>query len=113
MSDKAGGPLDDRADKALKCFEKCLGQEVTVTGARECEKHVEGSAHCEGQACDLGKISNPDLNRSDIERCFNECSGANGFVWGYEGIPNYHFQTRPNRWGAKGFRPGILSPNQY
>ena len=126
----AGGPLDTRTDIALRCFENCIGKEVTVTGARESgHPHEPGSAHETGQACDLGKNNNRDLNRNDVERCFNQCSGPNfpigplyslsetlnllstapndrGFTWGYEGSPNYHLQTRPGRGGATGFAPG-------
>jgi len=114
LTPAAGDPPDPRTHSAMLCFEKCLGSEVTVTGAKECgPPHVSGSAHCEGQACDLGKNNNPDLSRSDVERCFNECSGPDGFVWGYEGGPNFHLQTRPGRWDATGFRPGVLGVDKY
>jgi RHS repeat-associated protein len=113
LKDTAGEPLDSRTHDALVCFEKCLGRDVTVTGAKECKGHVENSAHCNGQACDLGKNNNLDLSRSEVEQCFDECEGSEGFVWGYEGTPNFHLQTRPNKWGAKGFRPGILESKNY
>ncbi len=74
-SPTAGGPLDDPTTLATACFEECIGQPVTVTGAREpSPPHVSGSAHNTGQACDIGKNSNPNLPPlPDIEFCFNNC----------------------------------------
>jgi RHS repeat-associated protein len=104
----AGGPLDRRTEGALRCVESCLGREVVITGARE-SGHSAGSAHETGQACDLSKRANPNLRRADVEACFRDCTGPNGFLWGQEesGPPHYHMQTRPGSGGATGFAPGI------
>ena len=37
----------------MECFEQCVWQEVTITGARE-SGHSPCSAHETGQACDVG-----------------------------------------------------------
>ncbi len=104
----AGQPVDERTAEAMTCFENCIGREIIVTGARETgPPHVPGSAHETGQACDIGKISNPGLYRFDVEQCFTHCIGRYGFVWGYEGIGHFHFQTRPGKGGATDFTPGI------
>jgi hypothetical protein len=106
----AGQPVDERTERALRCFEGCLGIEVTVTGARQTgPPHVKGSAHESGQACDLGKTNNAFLTREAFEGCFAPCSGLwhRYFEWGYESPKNYHLQTRPGRDGAIGIPAGI------
>jgi RHS repeat-associated protein len=104
----SGSPVDDRTADALTCMEQCLAGEVVITGAREpSPPHVPGSAHNTGQACDLGKRSNPELQRSEVESCFNQCTGPDGFVYGQEEGNHYHLQTRPGRGGADGFAPGV------
>ncbi len=105
---RAGLPPDRRTQDAMQCLANCLNRDLTVTGARE-GGHSPGSAHETGQACDLGKRSNPGLERNSVERCFNQCTGPDGFVWGQEEAspPHYHIQTRPGRGGATGFAPGV------
>lgn len=106
----AGGPLDRRTESALHCLESCLGREVVITGAREpSPPHKRGSAHNTGQACDLGKTSNPKLRREDVETCFKDCFGPDKFEYGQEEAkhPHYHLQTRPGSGGKQGFAPGI------
>ena len=106
----AGGPLDRRTESALHCLESCLGREVVITGAREpSPPHKQGSAHNTGQACDLGKTSNPKLRREDVETCFKDCFGPDKFEYGQEEAkqPHYHLQTRPGSGGKQGFAPGI------
>ncbi len=105
---RAGQLPDSRTQNAMQCFADCLQRNITVTGARE-GGHSPGSAHGTGQACDVGERSNPGLDRNDVARCFNECSGPTGFVWGQQEAnpPHYHFQTRPGRGGASGFAPDV------
>lgn len=105
---RAGQLPDTRTQNAMQCFSDCMQRNITVTGAQE-GGHRPGSAHETGQACDIGERSNPGLDRNDVERCFNECSGPRGFVWGQQeaGPPHYHFQTRPGRGGASGFAPQV------
>lgn len=89
----------------MECFERCAGQEVTITAGQE-DGHSSGSAHGTGQACDVGTNSNPWLNRETAERCYNECFPP-GSSYGQEEGNHYHFQARPGRRGATGFAPGI------
>ena len=101
----AGGPVDARTDASLKCFDACVGREVTVTAGRE-GGHSKGSAHEKGQACDIGKNSNPWLDRQDAQKCFKQCFDQTR-SFGQEEGNHYHFQTRPGKGGATGFAPGI------
>ena len=100
-SKTAGGKVNNATSNALSCFEKCSGQRIIVTAARETKKHMKGSAHGTGQACDIGKNSNPNLKRKEAERCFNRCFPKNSY--GQEEGNHYHFQTRPGKYGSKGF----------
>lgn len=101
----AGGPVDNRTSSSLTCFEKCAGHEVTVTAGRE-GGHSKGSAHETGQACDVGKNSNPWLDKDTAQSCFQECFDQSR-SFGQEEGNHYHFQTRPGRGGATGFADGL------
>ena len=101
----AGGTVDGKTTAALSCFETCAGGEVTVTGGME-GGHASGSAHGTGEACDLGKNSNPSLTRDTAQRCFTQCFDQST-SYGQEEGNHFHMQTRPGRGGATGgFPPG-------
>ncbi|WP_168921606.1 RHS repeat-associated core domain-containing protein [Polaromonas vacuolata] len=107
---KAGKPVDDTTGTALTCFSICVGGAnpgpgVTVTAGQE-GGHSRGSAHETGQACDVGKNSNPNLTRSKTEQCFKQCFPASS-SWGQEERNHYHMQTRPSASGSTGFIPGV------
>jgi len=107
---KAGDPVDDATALGLTCFLICVGGAkpgpgVTVTAGKE-GGHSKGSTHEAGQACDIGKNSNPDLTRPKVEKCYKQCfPGKNNY--GQEEDNHYHMQTRPGRGGANGFASGV------
>ena len=101
----AGGPVNSTTASSLTCFERCAGHEVTVTAGRE-GGHSKGSAHETGQACDVGKNSNPWLDRDTAQSCFQDCFNQSS-SFGQEEGNHYHFQTRPGRGGATGFADGL------
>ncbi len=101
----AGGPVNNTTASSLTCFERCAGHEVTVTAGQE-GGHSRGSAHETGQACDVGKNSNPWLDRDTSQSCFQQCFDQSR-SFGQEEGNHYHFQTRPGRGGATGFADGL------
>ena len=105
----AGRPVNDATAGALSCFSACANgtanHGVTVTAGWE-GGHSKGSAHETGQACDVGKNSNPDLTRSTVEACFAQCFSS-GSSWGQEEGNHYHLQSRPGAGGGTGFIPGV------
>ncbi|MFZ4765910.1 MAG: RHS repeat-associated core domain-containing protein, partial [Roseimicrobium sp.] len=98
----AGQPVDQVTGDSLVCFERCVGTDVTVTGATE-QGHSPGSAHGTGQACDIRKTG---IGRGNAQRCFTQCYDQTT-SYGQEEGNHYHFQTRPGRGGATGFAPGV------
>ena len=104
----AGGSVNGPTSTALMCFSICVGgagKGVTVTAGKE-GGHSPGSAHEAGQACDIGKNSNPNLTRDKAKQCFNQCFSSSG-SYGQEEGNHYHFQTRPGKGGATGFASGV------
>ncbi len=101
----AGGPVNFDTEAALICFEICTAQDIIVTAGQE-GGHSRGSAHETGQACDVGKNSNPNLKRNKAQACFEQCFPQQS-SYGQEEGNHYHFQTRPGRGGASGFAPGV------
>lgn len=104
-SPTAGDPVNATTTTAMECFEKCSGLEITVTAGKE-GGHSKGSAHETGEACDVGKNSNPDLTRATTERCFTQCFNETS-SYGQEESNHYHLQTRTGAGGATGFAPGV------
>jgi RHS repeat-associated protein len=103
----AGGPVDATTGNALQCFEDCVGKEITVTAGKEDGPHSPNGPHSSGQACDIGKNSNPDLDRNTAQRCFSKCFDPKT-SYGQEEKDHYHFQTRPGKNGSTGgFPPGF------
>jgi RHS repeat-associated protein len=102
---RAGGKVDETTTRSMECFEKCMGREIVVTGGKE-GGHSRGSAHESGQACDVGKNSNPNMPRESVKDCFEQCFDQSQ-SYGQEESDHYHFQTRPGRGGATGFADGV------
>ncbi|MDR1461523.1 MAG: hypothetical protein LBI78_07760 [Campylobacteraceae bacterium] len=100
----AGASADETTESVISCMDTCTRRNFVITGTTE-SGHSVGSAHETGQACDIGKNSNPGLGRNDVERCFNQC--ATNSSYGQEEGNHYHIQTRPGRGGSTGFVPGI------
>ena len=59
-----------------------------------------------GQACDIGKNSNPWLTLETAKACFKECFDQKN-SYGQEEENHYHFQTRKGKKGAVGFANGV------
>lgn len=102
----AHGPFTPGMDAALQCFDICTGRDTAITSGVG-NRGRQNSSHSRGEACDIGRRSNPDLPRPDAERCFQQC-----FPGGYAqeerngaGVPgtHYHFQMSP----VPGGRPGL------
>jgi hypothetical protein len=108
-SKKSGQPVNENTGGAVACFEDCLGEgeyfEVTITGAKE-GGHGTGSAHETGEACDIGKNSNPTLDRKNVGQCYEKCFSQSS-SYAQEEANHFHFQTRPGKGGTTGFAPGI------
>jgi hypothetical protein len=101
----AGAPVDTATGNALTCFEECVGQNLTVTGAKE-GGHIKGGAHETGQACDLSEKRNPGITDNPKNaQCFSQCFPAGSFGQFESNPPHLHLQTRPGKGGASGFRP--------
>lgn len=104
----AGGSVDTPTSVGLMCFSSCVSGSdlgVVVTAGQE-GGHATGSAHETGQACDIGKNSNPGLDRPKVEQCYEKCFDASSSYEQEEGN-HYHIQTRPGAGGATGFASGV------
>jgi RHS repeat-associated protein len=109
----AGAPVDGATSVVLMCMDSCVGArhpdvplyDLTVTGATE-GGHTPGSAHETGQACDVGKKSNPGLSRQDVKTCYSNCAPTDT-TYGQEEGNHFHIQTRPGVGGARGFADGV------
>jgi len=95
---------------SLQCFESCLGQDFTITGGRS-RRNTSNSSHSRGEACDIGRNTNPNLNRNNVERCTSQC-----FPRGYGqeeqnkprvGGTHFHIQLNSIHGTSPGFAPGI------
>jgi RHS repeat-associated protein len=103
-------PMQD----AMSCFDQCTGHDTAVTSARRppSPRHPN-SSHSRGEACDVGRHANPDLDPDTARRCFNQC-----FPHGYGQEENnqgagthYHFQLYPVPGGHPGFSSGVQPYN--
>lgn len=97
---------------ALTCFDKCTGRETLITGGRRVPTPKRpDTSHTRGEACDIGRNTNPTLSRDKTEQCFLQCF-TNGYGQEERNAPSiggthYHFQLNalpPNR---PRFAPGI------
>jgi RHS repeat-associated protein len=97
---------------ALDCFDKCTGRETIITGGRRPPTpRRPDTSHTRGEACDIGRNTNPTLSRDKTEQCFLQC-----FTKGYGqeeqnapsiGGTHYHFQLNALPGTEPGFAPGI------
>jgi RHS repeat-associated protein len=95
---------------ALQCFDTCTGRDNAITGGRS-GRNTPNSSHSRGEACDIGRNSNPDLSRDDAERCTTQCF-PNGYGQEERNGPNipgthFHIQLNTVPGGQPGFGDGI------
>jgi hypothetical protein len=96
-------------DRALDCFDECTGRDTAITSGRR--DTPPGGSHARGEACDVGRNSNPDLPRPDAEDCRQQCF-PNGYGQEEENGPNipgthFHFQLNALPGTQPGFAPGV------
>jgi RHS repeat-associated protein len=99
---------------SLICFDYCtLNNTVITSGSEPTPGHPVGDPHRSGEACDIGRNSNPTLDRPTAQKCYDICFNTRGSYAQEEWngtVPGTHFhiQTRPGHGGAVGgFPPGI------
>ena len=102
----AKGPITAPTAKSMSCMDVCLSRDLAITSANDGTHSGPKDPHLSGQACDVGKNSNPGLKRDKVKACFNSCFSAKS-SYGQEEGNHYHFQTRPGLHGSTGFSPGI------
>jgi RHS repeat-associated protein len=99
--------------KGLDRFQECIGKtEIIITsGRRPPTPSRPNTGHTRGEACDIGRNSNPNLPRDKVVSCFLQ-SFPNSY--GQEekngnGIPgtHFHFQQNPLPGTQPGFPPGV------
>jgi hypothetical protein len=104
--------------RALDCFDKCTGQDSTITSGRRppSPKHPN-SSHSRGEACDLNRADNPSLPPDKAKRCFLQCF-VKGFGQQERNSPGYNpqgperprnalpFTTIYGAWRTAGFCAG-------
>ncbi len=104
----AKGPLSPGLDTAMQCFDSCTGRDTVITSGRD--SHKSSDPHMRGDACDVGRNSNPDLSQPKAKQCFEQCftSQARGQEE-QNGGPgtHFHFQLGPDLGGNTGFSPNI------
>lgn len=97
-------------NRALQCFQNCIGTQLIITGGRG-PRSKANSSHSRGEACDLGRNSNRGLSPDMVKPCFANC-----FPHGYgqeerngPGTPgtHFHFQVNTVPGGQPRFAPGI------
>jgi RHS repeat-associated protein len=99
---------------ALDCFDRCSGHDTAITSGRG-NRATNNSSHSRGEACDIGRNSNPALTRQEAERCFGQCfpNGYGQVERNGDGTPgstpgtHIHIQEHPIQGGRPGFAPGI------
>jgi RHS repeat-associated protein len=100
---------------ALECFERCGGHEITITCGTD--NHPPTDPHSQGEAADIGRNSNPSLDRSTAETCYSKCFKPKSYAQEEENgkVPgtHYHIQNRPGRNGGTGFAPGVQPHAPY
>ena len=96
--------------KALDCFDQQCKSDTVITGGRG-NRSKPNSSHSKGEACDVGRNSNPKLSRDKVEACFLKCF-PNGY--GQEenndpGNPGTHFISKKTPFLAD----GLASPLEF
>jgi RHS repeat-associated protein len=112
-SPTAGDPVNKDLADVLDCFAKCVKLDIVVTAGKE-DGHKGGKdgPHGKGEACDLGKGSNPKLTREEAERCFKQCFSSTAYGQEEQNDPkvggtHFHFQMNHGAGNSTGFRSGI------
>lgn len=95
---------------ALQCFDTCTDRDTAITGGRG-DRSRGNSSHSRGEACDIGRNSNPDLTRDDTERCTAQCF-PNGYGQEEGNGPHtigthFHLQLHTVPGGRPDFGTGI------
>lgn len=106
----AKGPITSGQASLMSCLDTCTKRDLAISSANDGTHSGPSDPHFSGQACDLGKNSNPGLTRPDVQACFASCAvglGITGSSFATEGGQDFHLQTRPGRGGATGFSPKI------
>ena len=96
--------------KALDCFDQQCKSDTVITGGRG-NRSKPNSSHSKGEACDVGRNSNPKLSRDKVEACFLKCF-PNGYGQEENNDPgnpgtHFHFQETTVPGGRPRFAPGI------
>jgi RHS repeat-associated protein len=92
--------------QGLNCFDSCTHCNVAITGGREARSRPN-SSHSRGEACDLGRNSNPCLTPDTTRTCFLQCF-KNGYCQEESnGGPGTHFHLQLN--AVPGGQPGCAS----
>ena len=102
----AKGPITPQTAQSMSCMDACLGRDIAITSANDGTHSGPKDPHLSGQACDVGKNSNPGLKRDKVKACFIQCFPAKS-SYGQEEGNHYHLQTRPGLHGSTGFPSGI------
>ncbi|VBR78011.1 YD repeat-containing protein [Burkholderia pseudomallei] len=98
--------------QAMRCFDMCSGRDTAITsgvGARN--KPAAANFHARGEACDIGRNSNPGLSRETVEMCTARCFPT-GYGQEESNGPrtpgtHYHIQNGTVPGGRPGFAPGV------
>jgi hypothetical protein len=100
--------------KGLDRFQKCVGDnmEIVITsGRRPPTPTHSNSSHSRGEACDIGRNSNPNLPRDKTVKCFLQCFpdsyGQEEQNGGGTPVTHFHFQQNPLSGTQPGFPPGV------
>lgn len=97
---------------ALMCFDTCTGRDNAITsGVGSRNKSADRNFHAKGEACDIGRNSNPGLSRDQVEMCTRQCF-PNGYGQEEGNGPkspgtHFHIQNGLVPGGRPGFAPGV------
>jgi len=98
----------------LDCFDRCTHRDTAITSGRRppSPRHPHGS-HTRGEACDIGRNTNRDLNPDTARSCFLQCfPGGYGQEEQNQGPgTHWHFQQNPVPGGRPGFANGVQPYN--
>jgi RHS repeat-associated protein len=129
-SNRASCNLKPATWDSLDCFDECLfpidrscgtdhyrppDYQVVITSGSD--SHDPGTPHMRGEAVDLGKRVNPNVDRKSAETCFKKCFPKNAYAQEEynkgcdpkQGT-HYHFQMAGR---APGFAPGVVCNQRY
>jgi RHS repeat-associated protein len=105
--------LTPELTNSLNQFEQCTGLDITVTCGTG--GHAPGDPHSSGQAIDIGRNSNPNLDLTTFQNCYSTSfSTSTSYAQEEQNCgpgTHFHLQTRPGRNGSTGFNP-VIQPNR-